>query len=68
MFDDPVCLAAMASVISDSVYKVVGPSVMEEEDTLSHAPQESGSELIGACAALRDAVGEAFTHMVDEKV
>jgi hypothetical protein len=68
MFDDPVCLAAMASVSSDSVYKVVGSSVMEEEDALSHAPQGSGSELVGASAALRDAVGETSAHVVDEKV
>ena len=41
---------------------------MQEEDTLSDAPEGSCSELVGAGAALRDAVGEAFAHVVDEKV
>ena len=68
MFDDLICLAARALVISDSVYQVGRPSVMEEEDALSDAPEGSGSELVGAGAALRDAVGEVFAHMVDEKV
>ena len=68
MFDDLICLAARALVISDSVYQVGRPSVMEEEDALSDAPEGSGAELVGAGAALRDAVGEAFAHVVDEKV
>src|ERR1019366_8217168 len=41
---------------------------MEEEDALSDAPEGSSSELVGAGAALRDAVGEAFTLVVDEQV
>ena len=41
---------------------------MEEEDALPDAPQGSGSELIGAGAALCDAVGEAFAHVMNEKV
>lgn len=68
MFDDLICLAARALVISDSAYKVGSPSVMEEEDALSDAPEGSGSELVWAGGALRDAVGEAFAHVVDEKV
>jgi hypothetical protein len=67
-FDDLICLAATAPVSSDGVYQVGGPSVMEEEDTLTDAPEGSCSELVGAGAALRDAVGEAFAHVVDEKV
>ena len=57
-----------ALVSSDGVHQVGRPSVMEEEDALSDAPERSGSELVGAGAALRDAVGEAFAHVVDEKV
>ena len=67
-FDDPIRLAATAPVISDGVYQVGGSSVMEEEDTLSNAPEGSCPELVGSGAALRDAVGKAFTHVVDEKV
>src|SRR5712664_1959511 len=68
MFDDLICLAATALVISDGVHEVGRPSVMEEEDALSDAPERSGSELVGAGTTLRDAVGEAFAHVVDEKV
>jgi len=67
-FDDLICLAATASVGPDRFYQVGRPSVMEEEDTLSNAPEGSCSELVGSGAALRDAVGEAFAHVVDEKV
>ena len=68
MFDDLIGLAALASVIPDSFYQVGRPPVMEEEDTLSDAPEGSGSEFIRAGAALRDAIGEALAHVVDDKV
>lgn len=68
MSDDLICLAAKALVISDGFHQVVRPSIMEEEDALSDAPERGGSELVGAGATLRDAVGEAFAHVVDEKV
>src|SRR5271167_4978232 len=68
MFDDLICLTATAPVSSDGVYQIGRPSVMKEEDTLSDAPKGSSSELVGAGAALRDAVGEAFAHVVDEQV
>ena len=45
-----------------------GTSIMEEEDALSDAPERSSSELVGAGAALRNAVGQAFAHVVDEQV
>src|SRR5258707_2356449 len=67
-FDDLICLAAIALVISDGFHEVGRPSIMEEEDALSDAPERSGSELIRAGTTLRDAVGEAFTHVVDVKV
>jgi hypothetical protein len=41
---------------------------MEEEDTLSDAPERSGSELVGAGPTLRNAIGQAFAHVVDNKV
>src|SRR5260370_20313342 len=68
MFDDSICLAATALVISDGFHQVGCPSIMEEKGPLSNAPERSGSKLVGASAALRDAVGEAFAHVVDEKV
>src|SRR5262245_25150105 len=67
-FDDLICLAAIALVISDGFHQVSRPSIMEEEDALSDAPERSGSELVGAGTTLRDSVGEAFAHVVDEKV
>ena len=68
MFDDLIGLAARALVVSDGVYQVARSSVMEEEDALSDAPEGSGSKLVGAGAPLRDAVGQTFAHVVDEKV
>ena len=66
--DDLICLAAIALVISDSFHQAGRPSIMEEEDALSAAPEGSGSELVGAGATLRDSVGETVAHVVDEKV
>ena len=59
-FDDLICLAAIALVISNDFHQVGRPSIMEEEDALSDAPERSGSELVGAGTTLRDSVGEAF--------
>src|SRR5262245_17949122 len=67
-FDDLICLAAIDLVISNGFHQVSRPSIMEEEDALSDAPERSGSELVGAGTTLRDSVGEAFAHVVDEKV
>src|SRR5260370_41713417 len=41
---------------------------MEEEEALSDAPERSSSELVWAGAALRDAVGQGFAHVVHEQV
>src|SRR5579872_528706 len=41
---------------------------MEEEDALSDAPERSGSELVRPGAALRNAVSQAFAHVVNEQV
>src|ERR1700728_1241950 len=68
MFDDLICFAAAASVSLDGGYEVGCASIVEEEDALADAPEWSGAELIGTGAALGDAVGEAFAHVVDGKV
>jgi hypothetical protein len=52
MFDDLICLTARAPVGFDGLYQVGRPSIVEEENALSDAPQGSGSELVGACAAI----------------
>ena len=67
-FDNLICLAAIALVISDGFHQVGRPPIMEEEDALSDAPERSGSELVRAGATLRDSVDEAFAHVVDQKV
>jgi hypothetical protein len=66
--DDFKCLAAGALVGFDSLHQISCSSVMEEKDALSDTPERRRSELIGACASLRDAVRETFTHVVDENV
>ena len=68
MLDYFICLAANAPVISDGFHEVGRSSVMEEEHTLSDAPEWSGSKLVRAGATLRDAVDESFPHVVDDKV
>src|ERR1035438_7030840 len=68
LFDDLVGLAATALMGSDGVHQVARPSVVEEEDALPDSPQGSGPELVGAGAALRDAIGQAFAHMMHDKV
>ena len=68
VFNDPIGLAAVALVSLDGINQVGGTSIVEEEDALSDAPERSGSELVGAGATLRNAVSEAFAHVVYEKV
>src|SRR5579864_1179552 len=68
LFDDLICFAATALVISDGDHEVGRASIVEEEDALSDAPERSGSELVGAGSALRDAVGEGYAHVMDDEV
>ena len=59
---------SVAPVGFDSLHQIARPSVMEEKDALPDTPERSRSELIGACATLRDAVRKTSTHVVDEEV
>src|ERR1700726_1632086 len=68
MVDDPICFAIAAPVCFDGLHQIACPSVMEEKDALPDTPERCCSELIGACATLRDAVRETSTHVVDEEV
>jgi len=68
LLDYFIRLAANAPVIADGLHEVGRPAVMQEEDALSDAPERSGAELVRAGATLRDAVGESFPHVVDDKV
>jgi hypothetical protein len=68
MLDYSICLAAAALVSSDGFAQIGRPPIMQEEDSLSDAPQRRGSELVGAGATLRDTVGEPCSHVVNEQV
>jgi hypothetical protein len=68
MLDHSVGLAATALVSSDGFYQVGRPSIMQEENALADAPERRSAKLVGAGAALRDAVGEPYTHVVNEQV
>ena len=68
LINDVIGLASFATVFPDGVDQIGRSSVMKEEDALAEAPERSGSELVGAGAALRNAVGEAFAHVVDEEI
>ena len=50
MLNNLICFTATALVISNGVYQVGGPSVMEEEDALSDTPEGGGSEFVGTRA------------------
>src|SRR5256884_7768423 len=66
--DDPIGLAASALVRPDGFHQVGRASIVEEEDALPDAPKRSGPELVRAGGALRDAVGQAFAHVVNQQV
>lgn len=66
--DDPIGFAAFAPVSSDSVNQIGCASIMKEEDALTDAPERSRAKLIRSGAALRNAVGKAFAHVVDEEI
>jgi hypothetical protein len=68
MLDDSVCLAAAALMSSDGFHQVGRPSIMQEENALSDAPEWRSAKLVGASATLRDAVGEPYAHVVDEQI
>ena len=56
--DDPVRFGARAGVLLDGVEEILCAPVMEEEDALPEAPEWRGTEFVGACAALRNAIGQ----------
>ena len=63
VFDDLIGLAAVALVSPNGVNQVGRTPIMEKEDALSDAPERTGPELVGAGAALCNAVGQAFAHV-----
>jgi hypothetical protein len=68
VFDDLIGLAAVAPVRPDGVNQIRRTPIVKEEDALSHTPERCSSELVRAGAALRNAVGQAFAHMVHQQI
>src|SRR5262249_3959184 len=68
MFNDLIGLAAPALVSADGFHQIGRAAIVQEENALADTPERSGSELVWASAALRDAIGERFAHVVDEQV
>lgn len=68
LVDDLVGLAAAAFVSPDGFNQVGSATVVEKEVALADAPERCSPELVWASAALRNAIGEAFTHVVNEQV
>jgi hypothetical protein len=66
--DNSTCLASFALMRPDGLHQVGRASVVEEKDALPDAPERGGSEFIGSGTALRNAVSEAFSHVVNEEV
>jgi hypothetical protein len=68
MVDDLIGFAAVALVGLDGLDQVGRASIMQKEDALSDAPQRSRSEFVWASAALRNPIGQAFAHVVNEQI
>ena len=66
--DDRVSFRTTAGMLLDRDIQILGPAIMKEEDTLTHAPQWSRSEFIAVGAALRDAIRQPHPHFVQGKV
>ena len=52
----------------DGVNEIGGAAIVKQENPLTESPERRGAELVWACAALRDAIGEIRAHVVDEQV
>ena len=63
MVDNFTRLATSTLVVFDSLHKIAGPSVMEEENALTDALERGRPELIRARAAWRDAIRTPLAHM-----
>ena len=63
-----VGFAALACVCPDCLDQVGGAAIMQQEDSLSQSPQRSRAELVAACAALGNVVGQPGTHVMELKV
>ena len=63
-----VAISCRRRVRQDGLEQIVGASIMQEEPALSDAPQRRATEHIARSLALRDVIGQALAHVVDEQV
>jgi len=66
--DDSVRFRTTARVLLDGDLDVGRAAVMEKEDALTDTPERRAAELISCCGALRNAIGEPGSHIVQGKV
>jgi len=52
----------------NSTYKIIGLSVMQEENPLAHAPQRRGAEFVRSSLSLAYAIGKAGTHVMQREI
>ena len=52
----------------DGLQQIAGPAVVQEEDSLSNAPQRSAPEHVALGGALRDIVRQPGSHMMNQKI
>jgi hypothetical protein len=50
------------------VQQVRRSPIVQEEESLPHSPQRSGPELVGTGYALRNTIGQIFSHMVQGEI
>jgi hypothetical protein len=63
--DHSVGFGARTSMLLDGVEYVRGAPIVQEEDPLADAPEWRSAELVGTRSALRDAICQSRTHVVD---
>src|SRR5215471_2212383 len=63
-----ICLRTVGAVRSDGLQQIVGPSVMQEEYSLTDAPKRRRAELTWTSLALADPVGEPCAHVMQQQV
>jgi hypothetical protein len=61
-------ITPFASEPLDRFQQVRGPSVVQEEDALTQAPQRRAAEFPWSGLALADAVGEPDAHVVHQQI
>src|SRR5664279_1113715 len=65
---DAVSFGARAGVLCNRFHQVLGPSIVQKENSLTYSPKRGCSKFVGPGAALDNIVRQLGTHMVHQEV